>query len=258
MASGYSLHIGINEYSSAFPNAGRLEGAENDARAMSEIAAARHFKPELLLGPRANYPTVISKLLVAAKCLHRGDIFLLTFAGHGTGRRDRDRDEDDRQDEAILLHDVMLLDDELRMKIWPKFEAGVRVLMIADSCHSGTVATFLENRWGPTLREISQETRDKHIEEYNEFYGQIAVPPFAPISANVLLLAACGDRATTPDGNPHGVFTQALLDVINGTNPTNYRDLRQRIEQALRPQIPVLTPVSPVSEDFIRQRPFTI
>ena len=258
-AVGRSLHVGINEVSPAFPNARRLRGAERDAQAMYELARARKFEAELIPASRANHSTVITKLLDAAHESKPGDIFLFTFAGHGTGESDCDQDEGDRQDEALVLTDVLLFDDELRLKVWPEFKKGVRVLMIADSCHSGTVASLTgSGESKAVMREISSETREEHLKEYRQFYRQLVTPVYAPIEANVLLLAACGDFEKTPDGFPHGDFTQALLDVINTSSPANYRELIDRIAQQVGPQIPLLTPVPPEDEGFILQRPFTI
>lgn len=260
MPVGRSLHIGINQVSPAFPNASRLTGAENSATAMRDLAQRRGFIPELINGVDASYATVTAKLLSAATVSNPGDIFLFTFSGHGTGQTDLDGDEDDNQDEALLLYDALLFDDELRLKIWPSFKPGVRVLMIADSCHSGTVAKFLKKAWREDAQalQISAETRQQHLTEYREFYAHSVVPVRASIEANVLLLAACQDNELTQDGDPLTVFTAALLRVVNDQNPQNYPDLIQKISALVGPQIPALTPVPPPSQAFINQVPFTI
>jgi len=262
MPIGRSLHVGINQVSPAFPNAGILTGPENDAVAMRDLAEERGFVTELIRGQDATSVTVVAKLLEAAAVSQPGDIFLFTFAGHGTGEFDPSSEEDDNQDEALLLYDGLLFDDQLSGGIWPNFQQGVRVLMIADSCHSGTVAALILG--GATqdrdtrVREISQETRAEHLKTYRHFYRQLAVPVFAPIAANVLLLAACGDLDTTPDGDPHGVFTAALLQVIQDGKPKNYADLIAKARQLVGPQVPQLTPVPPIDQAFIGQVPFTI
>jgi|SRR5688572_11346679 len=260
MPIGRSLHIGINEFSPVFPNATVLTGAENAAREMERLAQSRGFRAERLLGPNASYAAVIAKLLKAADDSNDGDIFLFTFCGHGTFDTDRDGDEDDYQDEALLLYDALLFDDELKLKIWPNFRRGVRVLMVADSCHSGTVVRFLKS--GETNRaqilQISEETRQRHLREYREFYQSVVVPIRATIEASVLLLAACRDEETTIDGDPLTMFTGALLKVVNEQNPQNYRDLIQKIDALVGPQTPVLTPLPPPNQAFINQIPFTI
>jgi len=58
-------------------------------------------------------------------------------------------------DETWVLYDRQLVDDEL-YKIWSKFKPGVRILVLSDSCHSGTVPrdipAFLGN--GPRPRAM--------------------------------------------------------------------------------------------------------
>jgi caspase domain-containing protein len=283
MAIGLSLHVGIDRVDSdIFPNASALMGPENDAVAMRDLATNHGFTTEILTGSNATYDAVTAKLQNAAQVLSFGDIFLFTFAGHGTAMIDTDGDESDNQDEAVLLFDRMLFDDDLRLNIWPTFRQGVRVLMVADCCHSGTVlARFVPSTLtervatvvsgialdtsymktnGVQRRKISNETRRKHLEKFREFYEAIRVPLLAPaITASILLLAACGDDQTAADG-PNGAFTAALLKVLQNDNPVDYQDLITKVttELASTSQTPVLTPGDPPNQAFISQGPFTI
>ncbi|HUQ31196.1 MAG TPA: caspase family protein [Pyrinomonadaceae bacterium] len=291
MPKGISLHVGINSADSdAFPTVAHLVGCENDARAMHELAGLQHFsKRVLLLGPEATYDRVKMEINAASAELKAGDIFLFTFAGHGSGKFDSSHDETDNQDETILLFDRMLLDDVLEGDFWVNFESGVRVLMIADSCHSGTVSFLLAalTRARQTellltgdfemsattdvevmtadfaqARTISEAARDQHLEAFGDFYEKVleALPsPAPPIKAGVLLLAACGDKETTADGDPHGAFTQALLDVWNGGNfAGTYKDFVTEISGKFpgQAQHPALTFIG--QSDFSDERPFII
>ena len=261
MPVGRSLHVGINQVGPAFPNAGILTGPENDAQSMRDLAHARGFVTELIQGSSATSATVVASLLRAASISQPGDIFMFTFAGHGTGVFDPTSEEDDNQDEALLLFDALLFDDQLSAQIWPAFSNGVRVLMVADSCHSGTVAAKIaagEIKDRTRLRQISAETSAAHLTAYRAFYRQLAIPVFSTIGASVLLLAACEDLETTPDGDPHGAFTAALLQVVQDGQPKDYRDLISKIRQLVGPQVPQLTPLEPADEKFIDQVPFTI
>ena len=206
MAKGISLHVGIDEASHAFPNAPVLKGCKNDARAMRDIAALRGFsQSELLLDGKAKYDSVKNAISAAAAALVAGDIFLFTFAGHGSGVPDIDRDEPDGQDETILLFDYMLIDDVLGRELWPLFKRDVRILVVSDSCHSGTflvasaatrvrkserlslgslersVTTEITTAGadGPLVRTISEAVRDRHLWEHREFYLKVlnALPP---------------------------------------------------------------------------------
>ena len=74
----------------------------------------------------------------AAKQLRRGDLFFLTYSGHGGQVPDVTGEEDDKKDETWCLYDGQLIDDELYFEL-SRFAAGVRILVLSDSCHSGTV-----------------------------------------------------------------------------------------------------------------------
>jgi hypothetical protein len=293
MGIGMSLHVGINVVDgSAFPSALPLEGPENDARAMCCIAKEQGFtERRLLLGARATYDNVEKAIRQAACALKDGDIFLFTFAGHGSGESDLDGDEPDQQDETLVLFDRMLFDDVLERDLWPGFREGVRILMVSDSCHSGTllkrvgVTTSVRREERFSLggidvalttemtvpkagvflaRTISAETSRLHLKMFDSFYREKlgALPPAATIEASVLLLSACRDDEEAADDFPHGVFTQALLDVwgegsFNGGHEKFRADIRALIPAGLM-QHPRLTPSQPPNEAFIAQRPFTI
>lgn len=276
MARGISLHVGINQPSSAFPNVAMLKGCENDALAMEKIAAINGFKTrDLLLGSDATYARVTTKIRSAAAELEAGDIFLFTFAGHGFQESDISQDEDDFLDETLLLFDVELFDDVLRKDLWPRFKPGVRVLMIADSCHSGTVFLIPPDNTDEIAndfpvapagsfvpRTISDATSRRHQEEYGEFYRNLLVPLFnPPITASLLLLAACEDNLTTGDGDPNGMYTAAMLKVLK-ENPADYDALVKGIDEELkkagRVQNPTINTAGGDDPEFRLQKPFTI
>lgn len=256
MAFGRSLHVGIDKYSSAFPNTKELDGPENDAEKMRDLVAARGFEADLVQGPKATREVINDKLENAAKVSKPGDIFLFTFAGHGTGKAlEIDPDKDEITDQAILLYDYWLYDDELRLKIWPQFKKDVRVLMIADSCYSGSVLALADS---PQLLTISEETRDAHLRAHGGFYRKLIVPVYAPVEASILLLAACGDGDETPDGSPLSPFTAALVKVLEQQNPTDYFDLINKTRKLVGPQIPQLAFFPTLDKAFVGQKPFTI
>ena len=137
MAKGISVHVGVNEAQPSF-DVSTLSGCENDAREMSKIAGAQGFAVKVLIDNAATFVAVKQAILDAADVLEAGDIFLCTFAGHGSFNPSANI-SDQFQDEKMLLHDCLLSDNYLRRKLWSKFKKGVRILGIADCCHSGTL-----------------------------------------------------------------------------------------------------------------------
>ncbi len=136
-----SLHIGINEVSAAHYEGwtGPLAACEFDAHDMAAIAASTGMKSTLLITQKATRANLLAALRKAAKALGAGDFFFMSFSGHGGQVPDVSGEEkDDKQDETWCLFDGQLIDDELYYEL-SKFKAGVRIFVLSDSCHSGTV-----------------------------------------------------------------------------------------------------------------------
>jgi Caspase domain len=135
-----SLHIGLNAVSPAhYGNwSGELAACEADANDMQAIAKAQGMKTTLLLTAKATRAAVLAAMRAAAKALKSGDFFFLTYSGHGGQVADVTGEELDRKDETWCLFDGQLIDDELYMEL-SRFATGVRILVLSDSCHSGTV-----------------------------------------------------------------------------------------------------------------------
>src|ERR1043165_1686579 len=151
MAKGISVHVGVNQAQPSFGVA-TLQGCVNDANAMFQIATDNGFEATPpFLNAEATLANVEAAILDAANRLDAGDFFLFTFAGHGSvSPTTFSAEEQDSQDETILLHDCILLDNYLRRNLWSQFKKDVRILGIADSCHSGTVLAGVPPDDAPT------------------------------------------------------------------------------------------------------------
>src|SRR5262245_38995569 len=145
LQKGRSLHIGLNHVdNSAYPgfNIPDLNACIADANSMQSLAAGQGFITQGLTDDQATADEVIRCINSFAQELEAGDIFLLTYSGHGSQVTDEDGDETDGWDETWVLWDRMLIDDEL-YQLFSQFAAGVRIFMLSDSCHSGTVARMI-------------------------------------------------------------------------------------------------------------------
>jgi metacaspase-1 len=139
MPQGLSINIGLNTLDpAAYGNATPLAGCINDANAMQQIADQQGFQTLLFTDASATSSNVLDAISGAARSLGSGDMLLLTYAGHGSQIPDTNNDEPDGQDETWCLYDRMVLDDEL-YQLWTQFAQDVRIVMISDSCHSGTM-----------------------------------------------------------------------------------------------------------------------
>ena len=139
--TGYSLHVGLNvvDTSSYIPAPTVLAGCVNDANDMEALASGEGFRTRKLLDAQATSTALLSALDSLANTAVDGDIAFVSFSGHGGQIRDNTGDEDDGLDETWCLYDRQVLDDELYLK-WSQFRSGVRIVVLSDSCHSGTVA----------------------------------------------------------------------------------------------------------------------
>lgn len=141
---GYALAIGLNAVDPGHYAgwAGKLNGCEPDALNMASIASTRGLNAETLLTASATRNAVLGKLGALAGKLKSGDLLVVSYSGHGGQIPDQNGDEDDGLDETWCLYDGELLDDELH-QAWSKFQSGVRILALSDSCHSGTVLRMI-------------------------------------------------------------------------------------------------------------------
>ena len=85
MAKGMSLSIGLNAVDPKHYGdwSGELNACEADAAEMSALAKSQGFRPTVLLTRRATRARVQAELGKAARQLAAGDIFMLSYSGHG-------------------------------------------------------------------------------------------------------------------------------------------------------------------------------
>jgi len=267
---GRSLHIGINRIDTAHYGVdGALAGCEFDANDMQAIAEGRGFQTRKLLTQEATAEAVTSEIGDAAAALQPGDIFLITYSGHGAQVPDLNGDDsEDRKDETWVLYDRMLVDDEL-YALWGKFAQAVRIVVFSDSCHSGSVTRdiFFEEPQAPAGTRFKMLPRDAEAQTYaanRELYDGIqAANPQGErvgVGASVILLSGCLDNQRSLDGNRNGLYTQNLREVwADGQFQGGYRVLQTAIGDRMPPaQTPAFFAVGVANPLFESQSPFTI
>lgn len=289
MPRGIAVNIGLNrvdptQYNPPFKV---LKGCENDARSMQAIAEAQGFEATMLLSHQATHEGVTNAIANAAQSLQPGDIFLLTYSGHGSQIEDEMHEEDeDGKDETLVLFDRNMLDDEL-FSLWGSFRPGVRILFVCDSCHSGTVAklhdsaaivspvpdegffgtepALLDEDGKPRLlRSVPMSAQLRHFARFRETYNAIRANLLdrsqVVVRASVIQLGACQDDQEASDGIKNGLFTSKLLDVwSNGAFAGDYRDFFDAILSGMpHQQQPKFFRVGEASASFEGERPFSV
>jgi metacaspase-1 len=288
--SARSLHIGLNAvHAEAYGGwTGPLVACEFDARDMAALARRKGMKARVLLTKKARRAATLAALRDAAAALQPGDLFFLSYSGHGGQVPDLSGEEADRQDETWCLYDGQLIDDELYFELG-RFAAGVRILVLSDSCHSGTVtreaAPAGDSPADPWSRQMPAAVARRTYTEHAAYYDQlqrdlaaVAGTTAEPAAASarlavggrlaaiargfrpkLLLISGCQDNQTSLDGERNGAFTGQLLKVWDrGAFDGNYASFHARIRARLpASQSPNLFTLGAVG-GFLAQRPFSV
>ena len=277
MPKGIALALGLNAVDPKHYGgwAGKLNACEADAEDMAAIAAERGFAVTALMTKAATRAKVIDAIGKAAKTLGKGDIFMLSYSGHGGQVPDTSNDEPDGVDETWCLFDGELIDDEL-YALFGKFAAGVRVLVFSDSCHSGTVVKMAyyngttaarsagpdegEIRYRAMPQSVAMRTYRANREFYDTIQKKTKKVDLADVKASILLISGCQDNQLSQDGAFNGAFTGQLLRVWkNGLYKGSYRSFHKAIVRRMPPdQTPNFFTAGTPDPAFLKQRPFTV
>jgi metacaspase-1 len=291
MANALSLHLGLNSVDPRYYQGwdGSLRGCEQDARDMYDLARGLGYKAKILLTKQCTADALIKNLLSVAKVLEAGDSFFLTYSGHGGQIPDTNGDEDDGLDETWVMYNRMFIDDELHT-IFGKFKPGVRVTVLSDSCHSGTVTrTMIFASLAKAHRDIVKKKKSKISEEEDEAEEhelryrlcprEICTKVFTkdkktyvslgkenplgdktPVGASVILISGCQDNQLSQDGLKNGLFTENLLHVWNGGNfEGDFQSFHKAIQGRMPPyQSPNLFLTGNISAEHLHSKPFAM
>lgn len=209
MTVGRAVCLGLNVVDTGSPPyAGAfipvLAGCVNDARSMCEVLESRggFQTPAVYLDRKATRAALAAALADAARDLRSGDLFVLTYSGHGMRTAAAT---------AWVLADGPFASGDL-WHAWHAFAPGVRVVVVSDSCYSGR-ATRAAYRVGPVLRDRGLDPATAVLIASRAALRGPARDPGPPDCA-VLLLSGCRDDQTSLDGSGHGLFTESLLGVL--------------------------------------------
>lgn len=289
---GLSLNIGLNSVNPSHYGGwtGDLAACEFDAKDMAALATGRGIKARQLLTKDATRAKVLAALRAAAKTLVKGDFFLLSFSGHGGQVPDVSSEEADKLDETWCLYDAQLIDDELYQELG-RFATGVRILVLSDSCHSGTVVRAgppgslvlpPEMRSKMMPPSVAMRTYEAHRSFYDKLQqdvagseGEVRAEPDEVLAtltvstrltkiarrfrARAVLISGCQDNQSSYDGQHNGAFTARLLTVWNrGNFDGNYATFHAHIKAGMPAiQTPNLFTMGPVAS-FLKQKPFSV
>ena len=253
-----AICIGINDY----PGTGNdLNGCVNDANDWAAELGRRGFEVATLLDRQATGAAIRRRIKTLVESGTRGDTIVVQFSGHGSFVPDIDGDEPDGTDECICPADARggyITDDEL-FDIYAAGKNGVRIVMIADSCHSGTISKFVPITTPPTIEGGSAPQRKVRFLPPATFLARSALNALgkgralrrasAPGRHAGLTLAGCQDAEYSYDGfflgRPNGVFSYVALEALKSLPKSatykHWHDaIRRKLPSRQYPQTPNL------------------
>lgn len=190
-----------------------------DSEALGRMAAGRNFATTVLANAEATTRNVCAAMASAAASLVAGDTFLLAFSGHGVAAETPFGFQ-----QSWCLYDTALVrfgHDGLDAQ-FAAFAPGVRVLLIANCCHSGA-------RFGATL-------------------------PTPPIQAHVVRFAACASGEISLDSLAAGRLSPFAESFIAAAGEQERGDIFALFERLTKGAhaLPQLEIGNPRSEEFLR------
>jgi len=254
-----ALCIGINDY----PGTGSdLAGCLNDANDWVEILKKHGFSVTKLLDKAATGKGMRDAIRSAIADAKSGDLVVVQYSGHGSFVPDMDSDEPDGTDECLCPYDVRekgpITDDEL-FDLYSAKQPDVKLLMISDSCHSGSVAKFAPITTPPTVRASNAPQRKVRFLPPAAFLSEREVGKLGswrairrsspPGRYAALLMSGCQDTEYSYDayfeGRPNGAFTFVALRALSSLSPDAtydewFRAIREALPSQQYPQTPNL------------------
>lgn len=257
-----ALCIGINNYPGTDMD---LAGCVNDANDWAAVLAERGFTVQTLTDAQATKAAMVAAIRALVRVSASGDSLAITFSGHGTYAPDDNGDEPDALDEGLCPYHIkqgnVLIDDAIH-QLFAERAAGVKLVLISDSCHSGTViraAAADPDAVGtrPRFMPIGAWLPDNRLPRAanGKAATQVALastPPWAGAlsrGGGDLLLSGCAEGPNhfsydaTIAGRANGAFTYYALKALKrlpagATYADWHAGIRKALPSASYPQTP--------------------
>lgn len=238
-----SLHTGINAYHYPIPP---LRGCVKDALSFRDIMKQKGFETTLMTDADCTKPNIVAALARLTSTLKAGDLFVWTNSSHGSQVKDPTGEEPDGQDEVIVTVDGGFIRDNDIGKLVDDLNArGVRVQVLSDSCHSGTLTRELILE----LEPATEQKKDKIRWIHPDLIGKKAAEPTkegTPIFKSVLaeknemaeiLASGCRSDQVSYDARINGVsmgaFSYYVVEAIKANPNITWADLAKEVAKNL-------------------------
>lgn len=251
MPAKTALCIGINDYPGTQND---LNGCVNDANDWAAEFKARGFTVTMLLDDKATKANIIKEMKKILSGTKENDSVVFQYSGHGSYVPDESGDETDGKDECICPYDIatadgrnnFIIDDEL-YEIYSSRHPKSRLVIISDSCHSGTVS-----RAAPILSTTQQPRKKRFLapqaflskDQMAKFGNAVSFQKSSPPGRYAgLLMAGCQDFQSSYDAyfqnRPNGAFTFSALKALKKLgkkSSVTYKDWFKEISKLIPSQ----------------------
>jgi len=244
MAKGLGLLVGLKQVDAeqygGWDGKNGCWGCELDVDNVERILEPLGYETTILKTSEATHDNVLEALRSAARSLEAGDMFVFYYSGHGGQQPDENTEELDGQDETLVAYDRQIIDDELN-EVWLSMESGVRIVMISDSCNSGTNYRLVRDFSAPSA-----------------FIPVLDEGVQSEMKAQLIHFGGCRDGSPSAGYLGGGAFTMALCDAWeDGAFKGSYRELlEEAASKVSSEQKPQYSEYGPVSDELRNARPF--
>ena len=241
-----AILVGINDYKGSQND---LRGCLNDCDSWSKLLREQYQFDDIYLikNEDAVKTNVTTCWVEAVKNSVAGDVLVFQYSGHGSYVPDKNGDEQDGKDECICLYDSFLIDDEIR-EIMSKVVDGVHVVVIFDSCFSGTATRMFSGNDQPYKKArfiAPKESVSPLAKTQKTIRESIATDEEG---MKEIYLSGCNDTQYSNDAFINGQYagamsyfaTKILQEKPNQTYTDFYKKLREFLPSGEYQQTPQL------------------
>lgn len=209
----YALIIGINQYKYI----DKLRTAVGDAQDVAGVLKELYgFETRLILDGKATHDAILKELNSLRAKLKPTDRLLIYYAGHGTLDKETDASYWLPVD-AELNDDTNWLDTK-RITDQLKRITARQVLVVADSCYSGTISRAID----PNLQ--GNDTRENYLKKLQDKPSRI------------LIASGGNEPVADAGGKGHSVFAEVFINTLKNPDRSVFTGaelLTNRIREAV-------------------------
>jgi hypothetical protein len=258
----FALLVGIDDYQQPTDpqyHVNPLKGPANDVKMMKSLLIARGFPDDgahifTLTSSQATHDGILSAIqqrLIGNAKIYPGSTVLFYFSGHGSQSFDTSNTTGTGAHQTLVAYDSRaddgkgdILDDELNARLEQLRKFTENIVMIFDSCHSGTV-------WRDVTTQVSKSLPPNpmrsSIKRMNDIEAKDVIGTIKPTTGDYsIIVAATADETALEDLMPsidgsseyHGLLTYFLDRALRHSPRLTYDQLAKEVARKVATRAP--------------------